>query len=284
MLSIIKLTFREILSRRIFFITLLMTLAFLIFFGVTNHYAAQGFIQAMHGFDSTNTVIQNSIRSQIIMMGLNFSSMILALLTILSTVGGVAGEIENHQIDTILARPLPRRSYVLGKFLGLGTVVVVYALSLFVGVLLINQLTGGDIAARLEPSSVIQGGLIFVLSPLLIVAAGLWLSTRMSTINSGIILIILYGVGFVGGLVEQIGTLLTNPSLINTGIVSSLIFPYNALFRKTDALLTDSGNSAMAMFNGGAGSEPSNLMLGYGVFYTVALLFWAIRHFEGRDV
>ncbi|WP_018305892.1 ABC transporter permease [Desulfitobacterium hafniense] len=284
MLSIIKLTFREILSRRIFFITLLMTLAFLIFFGVTNHYAAQGFIQAMHGFDSANTVIQSSISSQIIMMGLNFSSMILALLTILSTVGGVAGEIENHQIDTILARPLPRRSYVLGKFLGLGTVVVVYALSLFVGVLLINQLTGGDIAARLEPSSVIQGGLIFVLSPLLIVAAGLWLSTRMSTINSGIILIILYGVGFVGGLVEQIGTLLTNPSLINTGIVSSLIFPYNALFRKTDALLTDSGNSAMAMFNGGAGSEPSNLMLGYGVFYTVALLFWAIRHFEGRDV
>ncbi|SHN75390.1 ABC transporter permease [Desulfitobacterium chlororespirans] len=284
MLSIIKLTFREILSRRIFFITLLMTLAFLIFFGVTNHYAAQGFIQAMHGFDSTNTVIQNSIRSQIIMMGLNFSSMILALLTILSTVGGVAGEIENHQIDTILARPLPRRSYVLGKFLGLGTVVVVYALSLFVGVLLINQLTGGDIAARLEPSSVIQGGLIFVLSPLLIVAAGLWLSTRMSTINSGIILIILYGVGFVGGLVEQIGTLLNNPSLINTGIASSLIFPYNALFRKTDALLTDSGNGAMAMLNGGAGSELSNLMLGYGVFYALALLFWAIRHFEQRDV
>lgn len=284
MLSIIKLTFREILSRRIFFITLLMTLAFLIFFGVVNHYAAQGFIQAMHGFDGTNAIIQNSIRSQIIMMGLNFSSMILALLTILSTVGGVAGEIENHQIDTILARPLTRRSYVLGKFLGLGTVVVVYALSLFVGVLLINQLTGGDIAARLEPSSVIQGGLIFVLSPLLIVAAGLWLSTRMSTINSGIILIILYGVGFVGGLVEQIGTLLNNPSLINTGIVSSLIFPYNALFRKTDALLTDSGSSAMAMFNGGTGSEPSNLMLGYGVLYTLTLLFWAIRHFEGRDV
>lgn len=284
MLSIIKLTFREILSRRIFFITLLMTLAFLIFFGVVNHYAAQGFIQTMHGLDGTNTVIQNSIRSQLIMMGLNFSSMILALLTILSTVGGVAGEIENHQIDTILARPLPRRSYVLGKFLGLGTVVVLYALSLFLGVLLINQLVGGDIAARLEFSSVLQGGLVFILSPLFIVAAGLWLSTRMSTINSGIILIILYGVGFVGGLVEQIGTLLNNPSLINTGIISSLIFPYNALFRKTDALLTNSGNSAMAMLNGGAGSEPSSLMVGYGVFYTVALLFLAIRHFEGRDV
>lgn len=284
MLSIIKLTFREVLSRRVFFITLLMTVAFLIFFGVTNHYASQGLIQTMHGFDSNNTVIQNSISAQIVMMGLNFSSMILALLTILSTVGGVAGEIENHQIDTVLARPLPRRSYVLGKFVGLGTVVVIYALSLFIGVLLINQLVGGTIAANLAPSSLLEGGLLFILSPLFIVAAGLWLSTRMSTINSGIILIILYGVGFVGGLVEEIGALLNNQALINTGIVSSLIFPYNALFRKTDALLVDAGNSAMPMFNGGSGSEPSNLMIGYALAYTVILLFFAVRYFEQRDV
>ncbi len=287
MLSIIRLTVQEILSKRIFAITLFMTLAFLVLYGVANHYAAEGLIQALHGIDTGRSTIQSQISMQIVIMGLSFSSMIVALLAILSGVGAVAGEIENHQIDTVLARPLGRSSFVLGKFGGLGLLVAIYALILFIGILLINHWAGGTVAAQLQLAAMVKAGVLFALIPLSIVAVALWLSTYLSTINSGVILIVMYGVGFVGRMIEQVGSLLNNQALLNTGIISSLIFPFDALTRKVNAILlgTD-GSAAMlnAMTSGGGSSEPSNAMLVYGLAYTLFFLLLAIRHFKHRDV
>lgn len=286
MRSIIKLTFQEILSKRIFLITLIMTLVFLIFYGVANHYAGVGVANSLNNLGAGVSTLQAQAGGQMISLGLSFSGMIIALLAILSSVGSIAGEIDNHQIDTLLARPLPRRSMVFGKFIGLGSLVAGYTLLLFVGILLINQLVGGVIAASLDYGAAVKAGILFILCPLPIVAAALWLSTRLSTINSGVILIVLYGAGLVGRTVEQVGNLLNNQSLINTGIITSLIFPFNTLTQKASTILL--GSDYSSMFGGGplsgGSSEPSNLMLVYGAIYTILLLLWAIHHFSRRDV
>jgi ABC-type transport system involved in multi-copper enzyme maturation permease subunit len=289
MRTIALLSFKEILYKRIFLIALLATVAFLIFYGVANHFAAGKIAEEMANKpQSTMANLQNAfLASTFLNMGLYFSSFITALLAILATVGSISGEIESHQIDTLLARPLRRSEVVIGKFIGLGGLLVCYAAFLFTGILLINQMTGGVIKVDLTLANSVQGGLYFVLQPLVIVAVALWLSSRMTTINGGVILIIMYVTAFVGGFVEQFGVAFQNVALQNIGIVSSLIFPTDTLFRKMTGTLVAADNNPIALATQGPFgnlSEPSGLMIGYAVVYGLVTLMFAMRKFGKRDL
>ncbi|MGB8956927.1 MAG: ABC transporter permease subunit [Tumebacillaceae bacterium] len=289
MRTIALLSFKEILYKRIFLITFLMTLAFLTFYGVANHFAADNIAQEMsNGGNTSMEKMQLSfMSSQFLNVGLYFSSFITALLAILATVGSISLEIENHQIDTLLARPLRRSSVVLGKFLGLGVLMLAYATFLFAGILLVNHVFGGLVAAEVSLVNALRGGMYFAMQPLVIIAAALWLSSRMSTINGGVVLIILYVTSFIGGFLEQIGAITENTALINIGILSSLLFPTDSLFRKMTGTLMVQDDSPLAFVAQGPFSnlsEPSNLMIAYAVLYALLALFFAARKFAKRDV
>lgn len=287
---IAKLTCREILSKRIFHITLFMSFVFLLFYAVATYFAAREV-----GEDFTNrpvsadfALVQSFFATQILGVGLYFASFVTALLAILSSVGSIAGEIESHQIDTMLARPIHRRSVIFGKFAGLGSLLVIYAAFLFLGVLLINQWIGGELL-RVE-FTVVQAAkalAIFVMQPLLLIAVALLFSSMMTTVNGGIVLIILYGIGFIGGFVEQLGVLMEKPTLSNIGIISSLVFPLDSLFRKMTVYLFDSAGdplsfAAQGLF--GSLSTPSGAMLMYAALYGCAALWLAVRRFSSRDL
>ena len=54
----------------------------------------------------------------------------------------------------------------------------------------------------------------------------------MSTLANGVVAFMLYGLAFIGGWVETVGSLLRNDAAVNIGIVSSLLVPIEAVFRK----------------------------------------------------
>jgi Cu-processing system permease protein len=289
MRTIALLSFKEILYKKIFLITLLMTLVFLTIYGVANHYASGSIAEDMANGGSTSVekMQLSFLSSQFLNVGLYFSSFITALLAILATVGSISVEIENHQIDTLLARPLRRSSVVFGKFLGLGLLMLAYATFLFAGILLINQVFGGLIAVEITLVNALNGCMYFVMQPLVIIAAALWLSSRMSTINGGVVLIILYVTSFIGGFLEQIGAITGIKALINIGILSSLLFPTDSLFRKMTGTLAAQDDSPLAFIADGPFSnlsEPSDLMIAYALFYALLALFFAARKFAKRDV
>lgn len=287
MLTIAKLSYKETLYKRIFLITILMTLAYVLFYGIATHYAAKQISEQLSSGGGTTQLEQKVISTQLIGVGLYFASFITALLSILATVGSIAGEIESHQIDTILARPLHRRDVVLGKFIGLGGLLVLYAASLFLGILLVNRFFGGVLHLSIDVGSMLTGMVLFALQPLILIAVALWLSSRMTTINGGIILIILYGIGFVGGFLEQIGHALNMHSLINIGILSSLLFPLDSLFRRTISQLYNASNDPLNMASQGLfGSiaEPNTTMLVYTLLYGIVFLVFAMRKFSKRDL
>ncbi|OEH93497.1 ABC transporter permease [Bacillus solimangrovi] len=291
MKTIAKLAFKEILYKKIFRIVVLMTLAFLAFYGTAIYYAGKEFsISFESGSRSMADLFiqQNVIASQLLGVGLYFSSFILALLTILSAVPSISSEIDSHQIDTWLARPLSRRSFILGKFIGLSTMFVLYGMFLFGGVLLVFQLFSGEfLSLSFEPLQLITSMLIFVLQPIVIIAISMLLSSRMTTVSGGIILIILYGVGFIGGFVEQIGALMENVTLINIGILSSLALPLDSLFRMTIIQLFETSDNPISFASQGlfgSVSAPSPAMIGYAIVYSAMMLFLAVRVFSERDV
>lgn len=285
--TIAKLAFKETLYKRIFLIALLMTIAFLVFYGIAIHYSASQYTDSpLQGL--TNADFQREIiSSQLLGIGLFFANFICVLLTILSGVSSVSSEIESHQIDTWLARPLPRRSVILGKFIGLGGLLFVYAILLFLSILLIDKFFGGPLSYAVGGLAMSKALLLFAIDPLILISVALWLSSGTTTINGGIIMIILFGIGFVGGFVEQIGFMLHNTALNNTGIVSSLIFPSDSIFRKGTTLLFNVGNDPIAIGKiglFGSASEPSTLMLVYALLYGLFFLWLAIRRFGKRDL
>ncbi|MFD2370771.1 ABC transporter permease [Brevibacillus sp. GCM10020057] len=287
MWPIMKITYREMISKRIFTITILMSLAFLLLFGVGTWYASRELGEAL-GSDAQSRLERGFLSTQMLGMGLFFGSFITALLAILSSVGSIASEVESHQIDTWLARALPRRTYLLGKFCGLASLLVIYALIMYFGLLGINQFVGGGaLAVPVSMEKVLAGAGFFVLMPIILVCVSLLLSSVTTTVTGGIVLIILYGISFIGGFIEQLGTIIGQTSLVNIGIISSLIFPTDAMFRKATIALFDTADDPISFASKGifgSASVPSDAMLVYTLIYGVAALWLAVRLFGRRDV
>ncbi|QRG66270.1 ABC transporter permease [Brevibacillus choshinensis] len=287
MWPIMKITYREMISKRIFTITLLMSLAFLLLFGVATWYASRE-INEMFDSGGNGVIEQGFFSTQLLGMGLYLGSFITALLAILSSVGSIASEVESHQIDTWLARSLPRSKYLLGKFGGLASMLVLYAILMFVGLLSINQFVGGGaLAVHVSMGQVFSALGFFVLMPIILVCVSLLLSSITTTVTGGIILIILYGISFIGGFIEQLGTVVGETSLVNIGIVSSLLFPTDSLFRKTTISLFDTADDPLSFASQGffgSASAPSDAMLIYTILYGAAALWMALRLFKKRDV
>ncbi|MDR7314396.1 ABC transporter permease subunit [Brevibacillus nitrificans] len=287
MWPIMKITYREMISKRIFTITLLMSLAFLVLYGVATWYASKEITEELG--DAADLLMETGFFStQLLGMGLYFGSFITALLAILSSVGSIASEVESHQIDTWLARALPRRKYLLGKFFGLASMLVLYALLMFLGLLAINQFVGGGVlAVQVSLGQVLTALGFFILMPIILVCVSLLLSSITTTVTGGIILIILYGISFIGGFIEQLGSMIQQSSLINIGIVSSLLFPTDSLFRKSTIALFDTADDPISFASQGifgSTSAPSDAMLIYTLLYGAAALWLAVRLFGKRDV
>lgn len=286
MWPIVKITYREMISKRIFAITILMSIAFLILFGVATWYASREMGEMSGG--SEMLLQQGFFSTQLLGMGLYFGSFITALLAILSSVGSIASEVESHQIDTWLARSLPRHKYLLGKFGGLASMLIIYSTMMFVGLLGINQWGGGGVlAVDVSVGQIFSSLFYFVLMPVILVCVSLLLSSMTTTVTGGIILIILYGISFIGGFIEQLGTIIGNSSLMNIGIISSLLFPTDSLFRQSTIALFDTADDPISFASQGVfgtASAPSTAMFIYTLCYGVAALLLAVRVFQKRDV
>jgi hypothetical protein len=112
-------------------------------------------------------------------------------------------------------------------------------------------------------------------------------SSTFSTLATGGIVFGLWGLAFIGGFVEQIGALVHNPSVVNVGIISSLILPTEAVFRRAAYLMSTPASQALGGLASGplfVVSVPSSAMVVYALLYLIALLGLAVRQFGRRDL
>ncbi|ABY92088.1 MULTISPECIES: ABC transporter permease [Thermoanaerobacter] len=286
MITIIKYTFKEMLKKRAFLLVSLLSLLYLSIY-------AFGLSKI---FERPNDSIYDIIfQSQILSAGLFFANFIVAFLVVLTSVNAISGEIESGTIYAVLSKPIKRYELVLGKFIGLGTMIVIYSSIMFLSVVGLNIFMGAKIT--FEASNILRGLFFFDLGPIVFLALIIASSSIFSTVNTGIIAIMAYGIALVGGVLEQIGTamqqsqvgtfgLKSGESLINAGIITSLILPTDVIYRKMTAeLLTQSsGISFMTQGLFGGMSQPSIYMFIYIFFYVVFLLYYGAKRFSQRDL
>ncbi len=277
MLVIARLTFRETVRRRVLLLTVILTAVFLVLFTLGVRAAARQISSLEH------ELMASMLGTQLLVLGLFFGNFIVAFLAIFSSVGVVSAELENGVLQTIVTRPLSRAAVIGGKYAGLGTLLVLYAALYFGAILTIVRHYAGTSTAG-EPAALA----LFCLIPITLLAVTVLGSTSLPTVANGVAVLGLYAVAFVGGMVEQVGALIDNLTMQRLGILSSLILPCDALYRKIVALLTGaSGDPLMAarqLGPLGSMSEPSVWMIVYGLLYTAGLVALAIRSFARRDI
>lgn len=275
MLTMALLTFKEMVRRRILLVTLVLAVAFLALYGTGVHYGYKD--MAAHPGP-----MKALLAPMLLSIGLYFGSFIIAFLAVMAAVGAISGEIENGTIHAIVPRPVRRSEIILGKFLGYGLMLSAFAALFYVAVLLIVHFNTGM-------SVPIKAGAIglFCLQPLILLAVTLFGTTFLSTLANGIGAFMLYAVGVVGGMLEQIGHLASSKVLVNIGIVSSLAMPADAVYRKiVYTLLSVPGASVSSLMMGpfGSNSEPSVWMLVYTGLYILGFLALAVKVFSRRDI
>ena len=129
------------------------------------------------------------------------------------------------------------------------------------------------------------GLILMIQQALIILSISIAGGTRLSTLANGVLAFTLFAIAFMGGWVEQIGALFRNEAAVDIGIVTSLIMPSEILWKK--ALTLFQPTMANMPFSAGpfaVASQPSDLMVVYGVVYTVVLLLFAMWSFSRRDL
>jgi hypothetical protein len=134
------------------------------------------------------------------------------------------------------------------------------------------------------PSNALLGVGLMAFNVLLLLSASLMGGAVLSTLANGALVFGLYGLAFIGGWIEQIGSLLQNQTAVNIGIVCSLILPSEALWKRAAYEMQSPLVAALGVSPFSAASVPSPLMVAYALLYAALALGLAVRLFSRRDL
>jgi Cu-processing system permease protein len=200
-------------------------------------------------------------------------------MTVLTSVDTLSGEISSGTIHTLVSKPVRRWEIVLGKWLGFSGMMTLYLLLMAGGVMSLIYIIAGYTA----PNAMRGLGLMW-LNALLLLGVSFLGGAMMSTLANGVMVFGLFGVAFVGGWIEHIGSFISNQTAINIGIISSLIMPTEALWKRAVFEMQSPIVRALGFSPWASSSVPSLWMVSYACLYGILALVLAIRQFNKRDL
>ena len=278
--TITRLTFFEAARRRILLAALLLGLAFLAIYDIGFHFIN---VQMEKEMGPGDLLVANQMRNFLLMAGMYVINFLTAMMTVLISVDTLSGEITSGTIHTLLSKPLRRWEVVLGKWLGFAIMIGLYLVLMTGGILGFIYMRSGYTANN--PWQAV--GLMF-LNALLLLSVSLLGGARFSTLTNGVLVFGLYGISFIGGWIEQIGSFFTHEAAgrtaVNIGIITSLIMPSEALWKRAAHELESPLMSLMGFTPFSARTYPSAIMIGYSVLYLLVALALTIQIFKRRDL
>jgi ABC-type transport system involved in multi-copper enzyme maturation permease subunit len=281
MLTIIKYSLKEMLNKKIFVATLVLAL---IFQGL---YGGALYMVYHKGGNFPDLIIRSTVSSQLLGAGFYFSTFIIAFLTVLGGIGTISLELESGLLYTVLTKPITRTKFMLGKFTGLALMLIIFSVFMLSSVLILNIIMAGKVFYNFQIINIIKAVNIYFLIPLTLLAIVFFFSTRLKSLATGIVVIMLFMLGIIGGFLEQIGVLIQKQELVDIGILASLISPVDSMYRKFFSVLYDVENTPLSLISTGPfGSihPPSGWMVIYTIVFILAFVTLAIRKFNRMDL
>jgi ABC-type transport system involved in multi-copper enzyme maturation permease subunit len=271
---ITRLTIHEAYRRKILWAALALGVLFLVIFGLGFY-----FIQKEVEINPMNTIARSQMYNFLLMAGLYVVNFLTIAMSVLTSVDTLAGEISSGTIQTLVTKPIRRWEVVMGKWLGYVAMLSLYLLLMAGGTLgIVYFVTGYSVP------NVGVGVALLWLNAILLLSVSFLGGAYLSTLANGVMAFGMFGVAFVGGWIEQIGSFVGNRFAVNIGVISSLIIPSEALWKRAAHEMESPLVSAMGISVFSSGSVPSPAMVVYAVLYVVVVLALAVRKFSQRDM
>lgn len=281
-LIIMRFTIHEALRRRLVLAGVLLSLAFLGLFALGFSFLYGKVLEATGA--RPNRQMLAVFGATMTLLGLYAVSFLSSFMALFLTVGAISGEVDSGALHAVLARPLRRAEYILGRWLASAGMVSLYVVAMSGAVLLIARLIADYSAA-----DALRGVALLSLAAAVLVTLSLFGSTWLSTLANGVAVFSLFGIAWLAGIIEFIGDAIQNEAMINLGILVSLLIPSDALWRSASfyfqspaAMLALAAGRSMLPFASGA--PPSGPFIVWSGGYLLALLAGATLIFARRDL
>ncbi len=278
-LIIARLTLREAFRRRLLWALVGLTVLIV---GLT----WWGFSRIAEVSPVTGPVEMLAVSQILVMLAFMFS-FVLAMTAVFAASPAIGPEIENGLLLAMLARPIRRSEVLLGRWLGLASVLVVYAL--VAGSL---ELAAVDLATGYLPDQPLLAPPYLAAESLVLLTLALLFSTRIASVAGGAMAVVAYGLAWMAGVLEGVGEAFNSDVLRIAGNLARLILPSDVLWRGSAAALTPNrdvlrgggiANVDLYRFSPFSGTAPSVEWLIWCLVWVVgalALGAWLLRRRE----
>jgi ABC-2 type transport system permease protein len=197
----------------------------------------------------------------------------------------IASDLESGIAQAMLARPLRRSSYLLGRWLGLAVVIVAYAA--LAGFLAIGAV--GVVSGYLPPDPILPvaylAGQALVLLTLTVL-----LSTRLPPIAGGAIAVVAYGLAWMAGVLGKVGLALGTSTLVTVGDAIHYVLPTDALWQgvvyglEPSFVISVAGPTFARSSPFFADAPPPLAIVIWSVIWVVLVLVLAISQLRRREL
>ena len=267
-------TLREASRKRVLLAALLFGIAFLILFGI-----GLTAVVADLRKNSAPIVEQRLVLTFITMAGLYAVNFLVVMTATFMPVDTLSGEIASGVMQTVASKPLHRAQIVLGKWAAYAVVILAYLALMAGGTVLVGRLVTG-----FSPPGIPQGLPLMALESMVLLSLSIAGGTRLSTIANGVTVFGMYGIAFLGGWFEQIGTLLENHAARYIGTVASLLMPSESMWQRAAYLMQPPIMRDLHLTPFSPASLPSEAMVVWAGGYVLAALAFAVWSFKHRPL
>ena len=267
-------TFREAARKKMLWMALAAGGGFLILFGTGLHFQAKDF--AAQGM---SPVLRREISFTMVTMGLYAVDLLAVVMTILTSIDTVSGEIASGTIQAIATKPVPRWQLLLGKWLGFCGMLTGYIAIMVGGVNTVTYVIAGVTARHLA-----RGLSLMWMESIVLLSVTFAFATYFSALSTGVLTLGLHGLAFLGGWIEQFGAITQTSRAVNVGIIASILMPSEALWRRAAFEMQSPLANVMRISPFSTLSVPSLAMVFYALLYLAIALIVAVRRFSQRDL
>jgi hypothetical protein len=267
-------TLREAARRKLLWMALLAAGILLTFFAIALRLQVLEFAGR-----SMSPFVRYQVESGMLMIGLYICSLLAVVMTILTSIDTIAGEISSGTIHAVAAKPLARWQILVGKFAGFVAMITVYVALTFASTVAVAYYITGVL-----PEHPLRGFILIVAECMVVLTVTFFLGTWFSTLTAGVVALGLQGIAFMGGWLEQVSGFSQSAHIVSLGVVSSLIMPTESLWRRAAFEMQTPLAGSLSFSPFANVSIPSVAALVYAAVFAVSVGVGALWRMSERDL
>ncbi len=281
MITIAKLTIGEAARRRVLWVLVILAL---IAVGLTT-WGVSALIDGARHSGISDLDIKFAVSQILIFIAFMFSFVLVMTAAFFGS-PAIATDLESGVAQSMLARPLRRSSYLLGRWLGLAIVMIAYAaIAGFLAIGAVGLVSGYTPPDPILPIAYLAGQALILLTLTVL------LSTRLPPIAGGAIAVVAYGLAWMAGVLGKIGLAIGTTSLVTVSDAVRFILPTDAMWQgvvfglEPSLVINSVGNEAVARSSPFfAAAPPSIAIVAWAGIWLVLVLVLAINQLRRREL